>query len=78
VRWYFGALFLAVLDSFGNNLLFRGGFQNRIDLAGHVAFMLVCISAMAAQSERVHKLIAVLAILIFASYIALLFVPLPH
>lgn len=77
-RWYFGALFLAVLDSFGNNLLFRGGFQNRTDLAGHAAFMLVCITAVTTRNERVHKLIAVLALLIFASYIMLLFIPLPH
>lgn len=77
-RWFFGALLLAVLDSFGNNLLFRGGFQNRIDLAGHAAFMLLCITAMVTQNERIHKVIAVLALVIFASYIALLFVPLPH
>jgi hypothetical protein len=76
-RWYFAALLLALLDSFAKNLILWGKFQNGIDLVGHVAFIAICVSGIATLRERIHKVIAILALAFFASYIALLFVPLP-
>jgi len=76
-RWYFGALLLAVLDSLAKNLILTGHFQNATDLAGHAAFIGLTVVGIATRSERVHKAIAVLALLVFALYIAVLFVPLP-
>jgi hypothetical protein len=76
-RWYFAALLLAVLDSLAKNLLLWGKFQNAIDLVGHAAFIGISVAGIATLHEHVHKVIAVLALLVFASYIALLFLPLP-
>ncbi|HEY3777703.1 MAG TPA: hypothetical protein VGL35_06570 [Rhizomicrobium sp.] len=76
-RWYFGALLFAVLDSLVNNLLFRGGFRSLIDPAGHAAFIALAVAGIATRRAWVHKIIAVVALLVFASYIALLFIPLP-
>ncbi|HLY06774.1 MAG TPA: hypothetical protein VKR31_13610 [Rhizomicrobium sp.] len=77
-RWYFGALFLAVLDSLAKNLVLTGRLQNGIDLAAHIVFLSVCLGGMATRREWVHKTIAVAALLVFASYIVLLFIPLPR
>lgn len=76
-RWYFAALLLAVLDSLAKNLLLWGKLQNARDLAGHAAFIALCVAGMATLHERVHKVIAVFVLVVFASYIALLFVALP-
>jgi hypothetical protein len=76
-RWYFGALMLAVLDSLAKNLILTGRFQNTADLAGHAAFIGLCIAGIVTSRETVHKTIAVLSLLVFAAYITLLFVPLP-
>lgn len=76
-RWYFGALLLAVLDSLAKNLVLTGRFQNATDLAGHAAFIVLAVAGMATRADRVHKTIAVVALLVFAAYVALLFVPLP-
>ena len=76
-RWYFGALLLVILDSLAKNFLVTGHFQNGIDLAGHVAFIGVCVTGIATRRERIHKIIAIAALVVFALYIALLFVSLP-
>lgn len=76
-RWYFGALLLVLLDSLVKNFMLAGHFQNGIDLAGHIAFIGLCIAGIATRREWVHETIAVVALLVFASYIALLFVSLP-
>ena len=76
-RWYFAAILLAVLDSLVKNLVLTGRFQNPTDLAGHAAFVGICVAGMTTRREAVHKTIAVLALLVFTSYIALLFVSLP-
>jgi hypothetical protein len=77
-RWYFGALLLVVLDSVAKNVLVKGQLQTGVDLAGHIIFAVLCIAGIAMRREWVHKTIAVVALLVFASYIALLFVPLPQ
>lgn len=77
-RWYFAALLLALLDSLAKNILFTGRFQNGVDLAGHVAFISLCIAGIATRRELAHKTIAVAALLLFAAYIVLLFLPLPR
>lgn len=77
-RWYFGALLLVVLDSFAKNLVLTGRFQNGIDLAGHIAFISLSAAGIATRREWVHKILAVAALLVFAAYIALLFIPLPE
>jgi hypothetical protein len=77
-RWYFTALFLVLLDSIAKNLLLWGKIQNGIDLAGHAAFISISVAGMATLRERVHEALAVLALVFFVSYIALLFVSLPH
>ncbi|HEX3430885.1 MAG TPA: hypothetical protein VHT03_08360 [Rhizomicrobium sp.] len=76
-RWFFGALLLAVLDSLVKNLVLTGRFQNAADLVGHAAFISLCIAGIATARERVHKFVAVVALLVFAAYIAVLFIPLP-
>lgn len=77
-HWYFGALLLAVLDSLAKNLVLFGHFQNMEDLAGHAAFVAIVVAGLASRHESVHKIIAVLGLLVFGAYIALLFVRLPH
>jgi len=76
-RWYFAALMLVVLDSLAKNLVLTGRFQNGTDLAGHVAFIILCVAGIATRHERVHKIIAIVALVVFSCYIVLLFVPLP-
>ena len=76
-RWYFGALLLVVLDSLAKNLMLTGRFQSGVDLAGHVAFITLCIAGIATRRDRVHKFVAVASLLVFAFYIGLLFVRLP-
>lgn len=76
-RWYFTALFLAVMDSLAKNLVLTGRFQNGTDLGAHLAFISLCVAGIATRREWVHQTIAVVALLVFASYIALLFIPLP-
>ena len=75
--WFFAALLLGVLDSLVKNLVLTGRFQNATDLAGHAAFIGIRVAGITTRRARVHKVIAVVALLVFASYIALLFVPLP-
>ena len=77
-RWYFGALVLVVLDSLAKNLVLTGGFQTGIDLAAHLAFVCLCIAGIASRREAVHKFVAVAALVIFAAYVVLLFIPLPR
>jgi hypothetical protein len=76
-RWYFAALLLVVLDSIVKNLVLTGKFQSPVDLAGHVVFGSLCLVGISTRREPVHKALAILALLVFTSYIALLFVPLP-
>jgi hypothetical protein len=76
-RWYFGALLLAVMDSLVKNLVLSGHFQNPADLSGHVAFITLSIAGIATRRDGVHRAIAVAALAVFATYIAVLFVSLP-
>jgi hypothetical protein len=76
-HWYFAALLLAVLDSLAKNLVLTGKLQSPLDLAGHVVFGSICLVGIITRREPVHKALAILALLVFTSYIALLFVPLP-
>ena len=77
-RWYFTGLLLVVLDSLAKNTLLTGHIQNGIDLAGHIAFIALSIAGITARREWVHKTIAVAALLVFTSYIVLLFIRLPN
>ena len=76
-RWYFAALLLSVLDSLAKNLVLTGRVQSGTDLAGHVAFICLSVAGLASGNDLVHKTIAPLSILVYAAYIALLFVSLP-
>lgn len=76
-RWYFGALLLVLLDSLAKNSLLKGHLQTGVDLAGHVVFIALCIFGIATRREWVHKTIAIAAPLVFAFYIALLFIAMP-
>lgn len=74
-RWYSTALLLAVLNSLAKNLILWGKFQNGFDLAAHAGF--VSVAGLVTLRERVHKVLAVAALVFFSVYIVLLFVPLP-
>ena len=76
-RWYFAAILFGLIDSLAKNLVFTGHLPNRIDLAGHAAFIALCIAGIVSRRDFVHKLIAPAALLLFTAYIALLFASLP-
>lgn len=78
VRWFFAALLLGLLASLAKNLVLIGRLQHGIDLAAHGAFIGLCIAGIVTAREWVHKTIAVIALVLFASYIAVLFVKLPY
>lgn len=74
-RWYSTALLLTVLNSLAKNLILWGKFQKGFDLAAHAGF--VSVAGLVTLWERVHKVLAVAALVFFSVYIVLLFVPLP-
>ena len=76
-RWFFAVLLVYVFDSLGKSLVLTGRLQNRTDLAGHGAFLALCVAGIVARREIAHKLIAPLALIVYATYVALLFVSLP-
>jgi hypothetical protein len=76
-RWYFGALVATLLVSLAKNLIIDGALPNATDVAGHAIFLAVAVMGMIARGGRLHKAIALLSLLIYAVYVALLFVRLP-
>jgi hypothetical protein len=76
-RWYFGSILAALAISLMKNLVLTGGFQSPVDLAGHGIFAATSLVALISRSDRVHKAIAPLSLLVYSLYIALLFVSLP-
>lgn len=76
-RWYFGALLLVLLDSLAKNFVLNGHLQSGWDLAGHAAFIALCIVGIASRRDVMHKFIAPVSLVLFSAYIALLFASLP-
>lgn len=76
-RWYFSALLLVLLDSLVRNFVIYGHLQNGIDLAGHAAFFALCVAGIVSRRDAVHKIIAPLSLILFATYIGVLFASLP-
>ncbi|MBV8800180.1 MAG: hypothetical protein JOY77_07970 [Alphaproteobacteria bacterium] len=76
-RWFFGSILAALAISLLKNRIVSGGFQSGADLAGHAAFATVALAGFVSRSDVVHKTIAPLSLLLYALYIALLFVTLP-
>jgi hypothetical protein len=76
-RWFFGALMATTAFGLAKNLVIDGRLPNPTDMAGHILFPAVAIVGMISRGDRVHKVIAVLSLAIYAAYIALLAVRLP-
>jgi hypothetical protein len=76
-RWFFGALAATLLVSLAKNLIVDGALPKPTDMAGHIVFFAVAIWGMISRGDRAHKAIALLSLLIYATYVALLFVRLP-
>lgn len=76
-RWFFGSSLAVLAISATRNLTVAGGFQSGFDLAGHVAFAALALAGFIFRRDTVHKAIAPLSLLVYALYVALLFVTLP-
>jgi hypothetical protein len=76
-RWFFGALVATLIVSLAKNLVIDGAFPNATDMVGHIVFLAVAIMGTISRNDRVHKVIALLSLAIYAAYVALLFVQLP-
>lgn len=76
-RWFFAALLLVLVDSIAKNLVLYGNLPPRMDFAGHAAFAFLCMAGIVSRRDIVHKLIAPLALIVLAAYIAVLFASLP-
>jgi hypothetical protein len=76
-RWFFGALVAALLVSLCKNFVLYQRLPHPVDLAGHAVFLVAALTGMISSSDRVHKILAPVSLVIYASYIALLFVQLP-
>mgnify|MGYP001556947271 CR=1 FL=1 len=77
-RWFFGSIVAALVVSLAKSLVLWGALPNSIDLAGHAAFAIVALAGFFSRSSTVHKVIAPLSLLLYSTYIALLFVSLPR
>ncbi|HTQ12302.1 MAG TPA: hypothetical protein VMH86_00400 [Rhizomicrobium sp.] len=75
--WYFGSILLALAVSLVKNVLVSGGPPNPLDMAGHAVFAAAALTGLASRSDAVHKALAPATLLLYAAYIALLFVNLP-
>lgn len=76
-RWYFAVLLLVLIDSVAKNIVLYRRIQSGVDLAGHVAFAILCVAGIVFRRDFAHKMIAPSAVLIFTAYIALLFASMP-
>jgi hypothetical protein len=76
-RWFFGALAATLIVSLAKSIVIDGALPNGTDMAGHIVYFAVAIAGMISRGDRVHKAIALLSLLIYTAYIALLFVQLP-
>lgn len=76
-RWFFLVLFLALVDSLMKSLVVYGAFPGTPDLIGHLVFMTLTIVGAISKQDRVQKILSLLGIVLFSTYIAILFATLP-
>jgi hypothetical protein len=77
-RWFFGALVATLLVSLSKSLVLYGALPPTADLIGHAVFLAAALVGMVSRSDRVHKILAPVSLLMYTAYIALLFVQLPN
>jgi hypothetical protein len=76
-RWFFAAILLLLFDSLAKSLVLGGALPNAKDLAGHAAFICLCVTGILSRNNVVHMIIAPVSLLVLAAYIMTLFVALP-
>ncbi|QBB72209.1 hypothetical protein ELE36_18575 [Pseudolysobacter antarcticus] len=72
-RWFFGLLILVLLNSLAKDLVLAGHFSDLSNFLFHACFLSATASAMLTRAETYHKLLPVLATVIFGAYIVMLF-----
>jgi hypothetical protein len=72
-RWFFAALILALCDSLLKNLVLYGRLPVMLNIAAHLVFIALAFVGIVWRNDKVHKILAPVALALLASYIALLF-----
>lgn len=72
-RWFFGIAVLTVLASLAKDLVLGHEFPDRINVTFHLIFLVLAVIATITRREWYHKIAAVLMVVLFVYYTALLF-----
>jgi hypothetical protein len=72
-RWFFAALLLALIASLAKNLILTGRLPELRNLAAHVIFIAIAITAAISRSARLHSVLALAGLVLLLGYISLLF-----
>jgi hypothetical protein len=72
-RWFFGLLVLVLLDSLLKDLLINRSFHGGLNLGFHLFWIATGLVAAITRSDRYHKAFCCVSLVLFVSYIALLF-----
>ena len=72
-RWFFTLLVLLFCVSLLKDLALFGRFPEKANLAAHVIFMALGITAIGTQCEMFHKLLIPMSVVLMGAYIAILF-----
>jgi hypothetical protein len=72
-RWFFSLTVLLLVVSLVKDLMISGSLPAPLNVAAHVVFMILAASGIATRRERVHAVLAPIAIVLVLSYIGLLF-----
>ncbi len=72
-RWFFSALLLALIASLSKDLVLTGALPEPRNLAAHGLFIGVTMTALTFRSARVQLVLALVGLVLFTGYIALLF-----
>ena len=72
-RWFFGILLALVLVSLVRTVVIAGRLPYGEDFAFHLAFIVAGVGGIVFKNELYHKLLAPLAVVVYALYIGLLF-----
>jgi hypothetical protein len=72
-RWFFSLTFLLLVVSLTKDVVLSGSLPAPLNVATHVAFMLLALGGVATRHERYHQVMAPATIALVIAYIGVLF-----
>jgi cobalamin synthase len=72
-RWFFAFFLATLVISVGKDVLINGSLPEPLNLAFHVVFAAICLSAILVRRRRYHEILGITGAAAMVAYIGLLF-----